>query len=935
MKALAQVNGRAARRSRTWSRLTVAAAILWAASTLTVQPSAAQDCLSITVVDPSGATVPNATVSIGAAEQPTDNLGVATFCGLGTGPHSVVVTAPGLASREMTVTESSGEIRIGLALPTVTEQIVVVGSRAEGRTVLESVVPVDIVVAADFAEQGDMDVANQLRNTVPSFNVSMNPISDAGTIVRPASLRNLAPDHTLLLVNGKRRHRAAVIHWLSVGPTDGAQGPDLSVIPSIAIKQAEVLRDGASAQYGSDAIAGVLNFRLKDAPSGGSMQITAGGYGAGDGEAVTFAGNVGLPLGEGGFANLSVEYGNSEPTSRSVQRHDATQLIANGNTAVRTPAQIWGQPRVDDDVKFFGNFGKYLQGATQVYAHTNYASKRVDGGFYFRNPHTRGGVFGRGGNLLVGDLLDAQDGVLDGSAGCPTVPTSNGRILDQGAFDDLMANPNCFTFHKPFAGAQGGFPGGFTPQFGGEVRDASFVGGLRGTFSPSLVWDASVGFGSNSVDFFIYNTVNSSMGPDSPTEFDPGKYTQNETNFNFDLSYHASDNVHVSTGGEWRNEQFQIGGGEPASWQFGPLAPQGFSAASNGFPGFSPITVGEWNRSNFAVYGDIEIGAHDGPYTLNGAVRAERFADFGSTVNYKVAARAEVADGFALRGSASTGFRAPTPGQQNAFNVSTIFDASVGDLINAGTIPSTSAVAALVGGQPLKPETSMNFTAGAIGEKGQFSLSADYFRIDLNDRLWFSRNYTLAPEQVDQLVAEGVTSAANLGQFRFFTNQIGTSSQGVDVIATFVPEALEGNTVFSFLLNHTKTDVTEWNPDTVDDSRINLMENAFPETRWNFTVRHNAGRFRLMTRLSYWGDFFDRDDSRNYPGDYIVDIEGTYRLTEQFSVSVGGQNVFNNYPMQNADAFVGVGNIYPQTTPYGFNGGYYYMRLNYTWGATF
>ena len=903
-----------------------------------VQLASSQECLEVTVVDPSGAPIPNATVSIGASEQPTDNSGIATFCNLGPAPHSMVVLAPGLAAYDGDLQQSTGEIRIELALSTVTEQIVVIGSRTVGRAVLESAVPVDIVAAADFAEQGDPDLVNQLRNTVPSFNVSSNPISDAGTIVRPASLRNLAPDHTLVLVNGKRRHRAAVIHWISVGPTDGAQGPDLAVIPSIAIRQAEVLRDGASAQYGSDAIAGVMNFALKDASSGGSIQLIAGGYGAGDGENITFSGNVGLPLGQGGFANLSIEYGNTDPTDRAVQRYDATQLIANGNTDVRSPtAQVWGSPRIDDDVKFWGNFGKFIGGTTQVYAHTNYASKRVDGGFYFRNPHTRDAVFSgdKGKTLLVGDVLDAQDGILDGSAGCPTVRVSNGAVLDPGNFAAIQDNPNCFTFHQPFAGAENGFPGGFTPQFGGDMIDTSLVGGLRGIFAGGVVWDASVGIGSNAVDFFIYNTVNASMGPESPTSFDPGKYTQEETNFNFDLSYAASDNVHLATGVEWRNEKFIIGQGDAASYTIGPYAAQGFSSASNGFNGFGEIAAGEWNRSNYAVYGDIELGGPASRYTLAGALRGERFADFGSTINYKLAGRVEVTDGFALRGSASSGFRAPTPGQQNAFNVSTVFSPELGDLTNDGTIPSTSPAAALVGGEALEAEKSRNYTAGAIIEKGQFGFTADYFRVDLRDRLWVTKNFQLNPGQVDSLIAQGITSARNLANFKFFTNQIDTSTQGVDLVATFTPRVMDGDTVVSFVLNHTKTSVVDFDPEHVGASNINVMENAFPESRWNVTVRHDAGKFRLLVRLNYWGDFFDKEDDRNYPGDYLTDIEGTFRVANGVSVSIGGQNVFNNFPAINPGAYDGTGNLYPQTTPYGFNGGYYYMRLNYTWDAQY
>ena len=898
-----------------------------------VGAAAQTPCLRIQVVDPLLAPITAATVAVGGREQPTDDSGAAVFCELGTGPHEIVVAAAGFAPKLETVERSEGLVNIELELESVTEELVVVGSRTEGRTVLESAVPVDLITEEEFTEQGGADLADRLRNTVPSFNVNAQPISDGGTIVRPAGLRNLAPDHTLVLVNGKRRHRAAIIHWFTNGVFDGSQGPDLSVIPSIAIRHAEVLHDGASAQYGSDAIAGVMNFVLKNAASGGSMQFGAGGYAAGDGQSLTFAANAGLPLGEGGFANLSIEYGNSAPTSRSVQRYDAQQLIANGNTQVRSPtAQIWGSPRIDDDVKFWGNFGKFIGGTRQIYAHTNYASKRVDGGFYFRNPHTRSGVYSADGGktLLVGDVLDAQDGIVDGSAGCPTVRVAGGRVLDPENFATVLSDPNCFTFHQPFAGQPEGSPGGHTPQFGGVARDASVVAGIRGAFAGNFVWDASIGVGSNAVDFFIYDTVNPSLGPESPFEFDPGKYTQQETNFNIDLSYVASDAVHLAAGAEWRNERFTVSPGERASWEIGPYAAQGFGSGSNGFNGFSPMTAGTWDRRNYALYADVELGGPGSRYTVGGAIRGERFADFGTTINYKGLARYELVAGLAVRGSASSGFRAPTPGQQNAFNVSTVPGISQA-IVNQGTIPPTSRVAAVVGGEPLQPEKSRNYTGGMVIDKGPFSLSSDYFRIDLRDRLWVSRDHRLTPSQVEGLLAEGITSAGNLQQFRFFTNDFDTLSQGVDMVATFTPPQMQGETVFSFLLSHIRSSVTRYNPETVTPARINLLENVLPESRWSLTVRHKEGKFRLLARLSYWGDFFDKEDNRNYPGEYLSDLEVTYQLTDAFSISGGGRNIFNNYPEINPNAYTGLGNLYPQSTPFGFNGGYYYMRLNYEW----
>ena len=242
------------------------------------------------------------------------------------------------------------------------EETVVVGSRARPRTVTASPVPVDVLSTADLTSQGAVNLQDQLRTVVPSFAVNTQPISDASTVVRPAMLRNLAPDHTLVLVNGKRRHRSSIIDWHGGnGVAFGSQGPDISAIPAIALRQVEVLRDGAAAQYGSDAIAGVLNFQLKDAASGGAFEYNTGRFGDGGGEAVNFAGNVGLPIGATGFANLSLEYGDSNPTNRSAPRSDAIALRAAGNTDVMSDTpQVWGSPDIDDDLKLFGNFGYWV-----------------------------------------------------------------------------------------------------------------------------------------------------------------------------------------------------------------------------------------------------------------------------------------------------------------------------------------------------------------------------------------------------------------------------------------------------------------------------------------------------------------------------------------------------------------------------------------------
>src|SRR5687768_15739610 len=431
------------------------------------------------VRDSSGASVPGATVTVtndgtGASQSTVSgDDGSYSVTGLTPGEYTVTAQLRGFGSSRQKVTLTAGgagaaDFSLSARLE---EEVVVTGSRAEARTTTESMAPIDVLSAKEF-EGLSGDLSDQIRTLVPSYNVNTQPISDASTIVRPASLRNLAPDHTLVLINGERRHRAAVIYWLGNGVADGAQGPDSSLIPSTALRQVEVLRDGAAAQYGSDAIAGVINFQLRDSNKGGTFQLSGGTTQEGDGEAYMISGNKGFALGTHGFANITGEYGNSEPTNRSVQRDDAQALIDAGNTSVRVPAQIFGTPDINDDIKLWLNSGYLFGGGQQLYFIGDYAAKNVDGGFYSRNPNTRAGVFSNDGGetLLIGDVLDARDGVLDGSARCPVVRITDSRP-DPAALARVFNDPNCFSYQEMF-------PGGFTPQFGGDVKDYSGIVGI-------------------------------------------------------------------------------------------------------------------------------------------------------------------------------------------------------------------------------------------------------------------------------------------------------------------------------------------------------------------------------------------------------------------------------------------------------------------------
>ncbi len=891
-------------------------------------------CLEVRVLDPSSASIQGATVTIGDRQERTGNSGAASFCGLGSGPHWVIVTAENFQIDEGSVDPSDGMVTITLQARLETE-LVVVGSRAQPRSVTESPVPIDAIPLEDVISQGATTLDYQLRTLVPSFNVATHPISDAATLVRPASLRNLAHDHTLVLVNGKRRHRSSVIAWFA-GVTDGAQGPDISTIPSIALRQVEVLRDGASAQYGSDAIAGVINFLLKDAREGGSIEFNTGTYHAGDGDSYTIAGNVGLPLGETGFANLSLEYGNSDPTNRSVQRADAAALIAAGNTAVADPAQIWGNPTIEGDVKFFGNFGHLFSNGTQLYGHTNYAEKKVTEGFYFRNPNNRANIYSLDGGetLMIADVLDARDGVVDGSANCPTVRITD-NVADQAALARVFEDPNCFSFREIA-------PGGFTPQFGGVVTDMSVVGGVRGILANGMNWDASASYGAHESDFFFKNTVNASLGPETPRDFDPGLYRQEDVNLNFDVSYAATDMINIAGGAEWRNERFEIGAGGRPSWEVGPYAAQGFVSGSNGFPGFPDYTAGAWDRSNVALYGDLELQDPGDRWLVGGALRFEHFDLFGSTTNGKLSARFGLSDAVSVRGGISTGFRAPTPGQQNTLNVQTTIDPETLQLVDSANVPSTFLAAELKGGKPLEPETSVNTTAGLVVDTGPFTLTADYFRVDLSNRLALSQTFTLTDDERALLISEGIASAGTLAFFRFFINDFSSRNQGIDLVSTYTPPGLAGNTVFSFAMNYTHTELTTESALLTPGDVLGL-ERGVPRIRWNAAVNQRVGRVGLLGRLNYFGSWVDHFDARfvrgaDSPlleGRYIVDLEASIRLGKKVTLAFGGQNILNTFS-QRMDLFADIfGLPYSQFTPWGLSGGYYYARLNYTWGSSF
>ena len=811
------------------------------------------------------------------------------------------------------------------------EGVRVLGSRHTARSARDSLVPVDVLQRADLQTYGIRDMDTLLSATVPSYNVNQRA-GDAAALVRPANMRGLPPDSTLVLVNGKRRHRAAVITFLGNGISDGAQGADISVIPAIALKRLEVLRDGASSQYGSDAIAGALNFVLRDDPEGAMLEARWGQNYHGDGDKVSVAGNLGLPLTDNGFANFSFEFMNGDETSRSVQRNDARGLIAAGNDHVRQPAQFFGTPAVQYNYKFFGNLGLDLTDRQSLYAFGNYAERKAEGHFFFRNPNTRSGVF-RGDPLEDGMPTVRVADLSDDLKGCPVVPAN-----PAADYTNVNLPAHCFIFNQRF-------PGGFAPRFGGSMQDWSVTFGLRGELSNMLDgwhYDMSASFGRNSIDFFMHNTINPQLAhlqTAIPTSYKPGSYSEFDKVFNFDISRPFdlglfSSALNFAFGLEYREEEFTANAGEPNSWKIEEsLARQGFGIGSNGFPGLSPTHAGTFNRGSYAGYLDLEAEVIKN-LTIGLAGRYEAYEGIADTLDGKVSARWQFLADMAVRGSIGSGFRAPTVGQANVRNVTTSL--INGRLADEATLSPTDPIARQKGGKELEPEKSVNYSVGTVFSLGRLDVTLDYYRIKMQNRIGLTKTLTLTESDIAALLARGVADASSFTGVRYFTNDFDTTTQGVDLVATYPLETFVGSTLFTFVGNWNKTKVDSRNPTIIDDGRVRQLEDNLPEFRFSLTSDHTYGPWRLLTRLHFYDGFYAaylRDLPIQAGERWLMDAELSYTFMNlpvmgMLTLAFGAENLFDQYPARNPYARL-AGAKYPASSPYGFNGGFYYLRTGF------
>lgn len=811
---------------------------------------------------------------------------------------AMVAPAAGLAQSQSDPDEQSTE---------KSEQaIIVTGTRREGVTYLESARPVDIVSADVLNKQGSSNLNDALRVAVPSLNVQQFVAQDGSAFIRPFSLRGLPPDQTLVLLNNKRRHRSALVQITNQPLAAGAQGSDLSSIPTIAIKSIEVLRDGAAAQYGSDAIAGVINFRLKDDSDGFSMTARYGQFYEGDGEDVTLAANAGFPVADG-FINLSGEYVRAKPTSRGAQRPDAQALINAGNTAVPVPAQRWGNVNTEA-ARFLLNAEVPASENATVYLFGNYAWSTGNTEFFYRNPVTRTDIF-------------------------RSVPLTN---TPGGAR---------FTFASLF-------PGGFTPIFGTDIEDLSLAGGVRGDMG-DLQFDLSAIVAQNRVRYELSNTVNPSLGPQSPTSFNAGKVTQRETQFHADFVYPLeiglAEPLNVAFGAEYRREAFEITAGEVASWQAGPFAraldpdngnqPIGLAVGSSGFPGYAPSSAGTWSRSNWAAYLDVEGDLAEG-LNLGVAGRFEDFSDFGSTFNWKVSGRYDITDWMAIRASYSTGFRAPTPGQSNISDVATNIDLVTGGLLLTTTRPPTDPISQFFGAQPLDREKSKNIAAGLVFDiPGGWVLTADYFNIKVDDRIALTSRIPITAADRLAMAAQGI-DPGDVQTVRFFGNFFDSRTEGVDFVFSKDWRLGSGTRLgVNASLNYTINEVTNVRDARAVDRERRIEINSFnPKWRGSITSTLESGAFSGLLRASYFGKWTDAVPNavptanafdQTFGSEVLVDIEVAYDVTDSVNLAIGANNLLDAYP--DRDQRIGQQNngiIYPQFSPFGFSGGFWYVRAN-------
>ena len=839
---------------------------------------------------------------------------------------SLSVIAAALAGIPATV---SAQVQDGVQEQDV-EQIQIVGSRRAGRTINDSPVPIDIIDASSIEATGLTETNMVLNSLLPSFNFPQPSITDGTDHVRPAQLRGLAPDHTLVLVNGKRRHTSALLN-LNGSVGRGSSAVDLNAIPANAIKRIEVLRDGAAAQYGSDAIAGVINIVLKDASEGGDVSATYGAnvttmdgvpdlnsvsvgddgnlvFNTGsdreltDGQTFTLRGNMGFEWGDDGFVNVSAEYrdrgqanrADFDPRENYARNEDGS--VDERELTVNRYNHVYGNGEVEDYALFI-NAGKALTDTMEFYATAGGSSRDSTGGGFYRR---------------------AQD-------------SRNITAI---------------------------YPDGFLPSIQTDISDMSLLAGIKG-YAEIWNYDFSVTHGTNELQYSVINSLNTSLGPGSQTEFDAGTLTYDTTIINADVSRLLDTQLFFSEmnfamGAEYRHEGYDIEAGEENSYAQGTFGPGGVTtdpvagpfgaAGAQVFPGFTPESAGDNSRHNYSFYVDLEADVLEN-WNVAVAGRFEDYSDFGSTFNWKMSHRVTVTDALALRASVSTGFRAPSLQQQYFTSIATVF--VDGEPTETGTFAPSSDVAQALGSPGLDAEESDNFSAGfTYSPSADFNLTVDFYRIDIDDRIVLSNN--LSGEAIEALLA-----GTGANRARFFLNAINSRTEGVDIVSTYTLNTDSyGDYYFNAGINFNDNEVTDVlaapqvlqnagfdQGNLFDDVELRRFETSSPDSKINLGVTWTYDRYAATLRTTRYGEVEDPSsiEARNeiIPSEWITDLDVRVAITDDLSVSVGANNLFDVYPEASrnlVDEVTTFTNIFPYSgfSPYGFTGRYVYGKIAYT-----
>lgn len=874
-----------------------------------------------------------------------------------TGYYTLRATYAGYATQEIRISVSEGQtttidIELAESVTEFGETVVVIGSRSE-RTAIETPVPVDVIDEVTIRESPQLELNQVLRDQSPSFNASYQTISDGTDHVNPASLRGLGPDQVLVLVNGKKRHTSALVH---VNGTfgRGTVGVDLNAIPKSAIARVEVLRDGASAQYGSDAIAGVVNVVLKE--DANKIQIN-GGFGAHnvpgngdltpgfsdeiDGKTQWFNANYGLEIGEGGFFNISADYLNKGRTNRSnpwqgnIFTPNGDGLAGNGQPAVIT--LLDGTViRVNDDETELIQRG--LQRAD--FSMKTGQGEATSGSFHYNTevPLSDNANFYSFGGLTF------RNGA---ASGFYRLPSQEERV-------DYNITPN-----------------GFLPEIHTKINDQSIALGVKG-IQDGWVIDASANMGQNSFLFNIENSLNASFGPSSTRTFDAGRQKIRLGTGNIDVlksldTIGSLKSLNLAFGGEFRVENYQLEAGEEASYSNGGKMTEFIlidadstgrvkNSGSQVFPGFQPSNEIDRFRNSLGLYAALESDITDN-FLVDIAGRFEDYSDFGSTINGKIAFRYATPGGFALRGAASTGFRAPNLQQLWFNNVSVQFVQT-----DAGLQPSRVLTAAnqdpvtkAFGVPELKEETSVNFSGGITWRpNGQLSLTADGYFIDIKDRIVLSSRFDANDSQIGDEVAgilkpfeeQGVNAA------QFWANAVDTETRGIDVVLSYGKPVGMGNLLMTLAGSWTETTVKQINvPQTLAEKfsfenqaqvastlfnreEQNRLEDALPATNGAFSVRYTLPLVSFLGRVNYFGEVQYKPtnpaNDETFAAKMLLDLDIGFQIMNGLRLHVGANNILNTFPDKHVKA-ANINNgrfVYSRrVTQFGMNGGFYYSRF--------